>query len=54
MNPTVDVLLHATKFPGVAATVGCWNSPTHLFPFQDPTVTAEFEAFESLVYASLA
>ncbi len=31
--------------------VGVWA--TQLFPFQDPTVTAELEAFESAVYASL-
>jgi methyl acetate hydrolase len=31
--------------------VGVWA--TQLFPFQDPTVTAELEAFESAVYASV-
>jgi methyl acetate hydrolase len=30
--------------------VGVWG--TQLFPFQDPTVTAEVEAFESAVYAA--
>ncbi len=33
------------------AGVGVWA--TQLFPFQDPTATAELEAFESAVYASL-